>query len=251
METHLQGEKIFTEKKVHSSWIVHIKFASTSEKSEDKQQKKKTYHTNVEPAESDSNGSKSKDEENDEENDEDGNISKYWKFRENLKNVIVESCKNAPHSIRVFRDLKRELRMHQTRSLSNLFRSILNALHDEGVIEKVNIKDEETSRLIYAIKYLKDRQDLKLNMETEFLEMPQLGDNGEDQEDGDDDDEDDDEARFVPSFNVMFPLASQLYQYIYDSKLDGISSRQILLLVLGQPRNRLVERFLRYFQAIS
>ena len=141
--------------------------------------------------------------------------------------------------------------MHQTRSLSNLFRSILNALHDEGVIEKVNIKDEETGRLIYAIKYLKDRQDLKLNMETEFLEMPQLGDNGEDQEDDDDDDEDDDEARFVPSFNVMFPLASQLYQYIYDSKLDGISSRQILLLVLGQPRNRLVERFLRYFQAIS
>ena len=44
--------------------------------------------------------------------------------------------------------------MHQTRSLSNLFRSI-NALHDEGVIEKVNIKDEETGRLIYAIKYLK------------------------------------------------------------------------------------------------
>ena len=41
METHLQGEKIFTEKKVHSSWIVHIKFASISEKSEDKQQKKK------------------------------------------------------------------------------------------------------------------------------------------------------------------------------------------------------------------
>lgn len=240
-------KRFFTEKKVHSSWIVHIKFASTSEKSEDKQQKKKTDHTNVEPVESDSNGSKSKDEENDEENDEDGNISKYWKFRENLKNVIVESCKNAPHSIRVFRDLKRELRMHQTRSLSNLFRSILNALHDEGVIEKVNIKDEETGRLIYAIKYLKDRQDLKLNMETEFLEMPQLGDNGEDQEDGDDDDEDDDEARFVPSFNVMFPLASQLYQYIYDSKLDGISSRQILLLVLGQPRNRLVERFFEIF----
>ncbi|KAF6071447.1 B-block binding subunit of TFIIIC family protein [Candida albicans] len=227
-------KRFFTEKKVHSSWIVHIKFASISEKSEDKQQKKKTDHTNVEPVESDSNGSKSKDE----ENDEDGNISKYWKFRENLKNVIVESCKNAPHSIRVFRDLKRELRMHQTRSLSNLFRSILNALHDEGVIEKVNIKDEETSRLIYAIKYLKDRQDSKLNMETEFSEMPQLGDNGEDQEDGDDDDEDDDEARFVPSFNVMFPLASQLYQYIYDSKSDGISSRQILSSVLGQPRNR-------------
>ena len=83
------GRKDFTEKKVHSSWIVHIKFASTSEKSEDKQQKKKTYHTNVEPAESDSNGSKSKDEENDEENDEDGNISKYWKFRENLKMLLL------------------------------------------------------------------------------------------------------------------------------------------------------------------
>ena len=233
-------KRFYTEKKVHTNWIVHIKFASTSEKPEDKQTKKKLDHTNEE----------SNDPNKDEENEEDSNISGYWTFRENLKNVIVESCKNAPHSVRVFRDLKRELRMHETRSLSNLFRAIVNVLHNKGLIEKVNIKDEETDRLIYAIKYLKDPEDSKLNMETEFLEIPLLGDNGEDQEDGDDDEEDDDdEARFVPSFNIMFPLASQLYQYIYDSKLEGISTRQMLLLVFGQPRNRLVERFFEIFSS--
>ena len=73
-------------------------------------------------------------------------------------------------------------------------------------MEKVNIRDKETNKLIYALKFVKDPQDELIdNDESEFNGLNTQSDekqqNGDTLDDDDDDDIETDENKSVVLFN--------------------------------------------------
>ncbi|KAL6451794.1 hypothetical protein SBY92_003102 [Candida maltosa Xu316] len=228
--------RYYVARKVHSNWMVHVKFATSVESNDDEQPQQPQ---NSKKSTSKSNGN---DEENRNTNEVGDDTDQYVKSREQLRVNIIDACRDAPHQIRVFRDLKKELRMDQSVPRSRLFSAMVEILHKEGIVERVNITDSVTGRLIYAIKFLKDPDTPTSDLDNKLDELSEMTMIKE--EEDDDDVEDDGANKAFPLMNTMFPMIPLVCQAISNSKSEGITSRNLVVSIYGDTRHRLVERSL-------
>lgn len=252
----IKESAFYAKRKSHSNLIIHLKFAGSvgdtiddgsSQDNQKKPKKKKAPVKSTGGGEGDEDGEANNDDADADEEEEDGGTRYYWRSRERVRNHIIEACKNAPHQIRVFRDLKRELRMHNSQVKSHFFTAITKFLHNEGIVEKVNIRDKETNKLIYALKFVKDPQDELIdNDESEFNGLNTQSDekqqNGDTLDDDDDDDIETDENKSVVLFNNFFPLTVLTAQAVQESKDSGTTIKEIIRSLFGDSRHRMVER---------
>ncbi|RCK55775.1 Transcription factor tau subunit [Candida viswanathii] len=226
--------RFYAKRKAHSNLIIHMKFASSigdsiNDGSEEEKKPKKKAAPKAAEGEDKENG------EGDGEDDDEGGAAFYWRSRDRVRNHIIEACKVAPHQVRVFRDLKRELRLHSSKARSHLFTAITNVLHNAGIVEKINIRDRDTDRLIYALRFVKDPQaEFVDNDDAEFAAT-----NGNQDEE---EEEDAEENKVFPLYNNLFPLTVLTAQEIYNSKQNGTTIKAIVQSLCGEPRHRMLER---------
>lgn len=165
-----------------------------------------------------------------------------------LKQLIINSAKNATNQLRGFHDLKVELNMLSKTSGSKLFGDIVESLHRQGYVEKVMVKEKETDLAIYAIKYLKDLPK-DLNTSRDFVEVYTSEKN---------DDESSslvstpglpDDYETFPTFNTFFPIVSQIHQSIVSNE-TGITSKEVVRNISGvsgfRPWVRLLDNLASY-----
>lgn len=156
------------------------------------------------------------------------------------KQYIVDAVKAAPNKLRGFRDLKVELKLDKSKSLTKFFRSIVENLDKRGFVERLMVKEADDMPLVYCIRYVKD-------LTSEFQDA---GDDLADILDADiktiqtdvgDVDEDEDMldpdassgADRIPSISKVFPLQNQIYQHILSRSTAGATSMEIVRALTG------------------
>lgn len=107
------------EKKLHTSLLVHSKFAA--------------YNSS----------------DNDDMLESSKNLNK-------LRQYIMDAVKKAPNQLRAFRDLKGEMGLDGDKSSSRLYDSVIRTLAKNGCVEKLNVQLPENRGSVLCVKYVKD-----------------------------------------------------------------------------------------------
>lgn len=154
-----------------------------------------------------------------------------------FKQLIVQAVKQAPTNLRIFKDLKSQLKLDDCKSAHKFFDAMVESLHKNGYVEKVMVKDSEIDRLIYCVKYVKDLprvlydvydyiedpSNISLQIEEDMKSSP---------------------IQLPPTINHFFPLAHQLYQQIVDVGSSGATVKAIVRNVSGDATYRPLVRLL-------
>ncbi|KAI5949900.1 TFC3 [Candida jiufengensis] len=208
--------KFYEEKRLHSTWCVHYKFSGST-------------NTNHE--------------------EEDNSI----KTPSKLKEYIVKDLKSATNNIRIFRDLKVELNMHNNKQTNRLFGAVIDTLAENGFVEKITVPDKDhPERNLYAIKLLKDLPNQKQNDILENLDLMRktearnqsLDDDDDDDNNNQEEDEEEDKNLTIAKFTDLFPLPTQIYYAIKASGKNGLTAKQIVSQITGDYRHKSILRIL-------
>jgi transcription factor C subunit 3 len=158
------------------------------------------------------------------------------------KQYIVDAVKAAPNKLRGFRDLKVELKLDKSKSLTKFFRSIVENLDKRGFVERLMVKEADDMPLVYCIRYV---QDLSSDFQDAGDDLADIldDDNKTNQTRTDVDHEDDDEDMLhpdassgtdrIPSISKVFPLQNQIYQHILSRSTAGATSMEIVRALTG------------------
>lgn len=158
-----------------------------------------------------------------------------------FKQLIVQTVKEAPNHLRVFKELKAQLKLDSSKSAHKFFDAMVEKLHKNGNVEKVMVRDSETDRLVYCIKFIKDLpRDLfdvydyietldnsVLSIDTEVPKLDNL----------------------KPALvNVFFPFSNQMYEQIRISNEAGAAVKEVVRNLSG---NAAYRPFVRLLDSIS
>lgn len=160
-----------------------------------------------------------------------------------LRQMIVQAVKEAPHDLRGFNDLKRELKLDSTKSASKYFGVLVEFLHKNGYVEKVYVKDE-AERVVYSIKFIRDLP-IDLDNASDYVEL--FGSNTISDLPVDDFGEKaEDESDRIPLFNNIFPITTQVNQKINSTRGAGTTAREIVSSLSGASSYRPWNRWLEF-----
>ncbi|ODV76671.1 RNA polymerase III transcription factor [Suhomyces tanzawaensis NRRL Y-17324] len=162
-----------------------------------------------------------------------------------LRQLIVQSVRDAPNNLRGFNDLKKELNLNSNKSNSKFFGAIVEALHKSGYVEKLMVRSAEDERLVYSIKFLKDLPKDMINS-SDYVDMLNSFDNVED----DFFEEKDEGKEKYPLVNSIYPISSQIHQQISSTRDVGITSKNIVTNLSGtagyRPWTRILDSMSSY-----
>lgn len=158
-----------------------------------------------------------------------------------FKQLIVEETKKAPTHLRVFKELKAQLKLDGTKSDHKFFDAMVEYLHKNGYVEKLLVRDTESDRLVYCIKYIKDLPrvlfdvyDYIENSDNPVLLIEAASSRVS--------------KLKTPIINGFFPLSNQMYHQIKTTNEIGASVMDVVRNVSGTASYR---PFVRLLDSIS
>ena len=157
-----------------------------------------------------------------------------YKFRQ----YIVQSVKDAPNQLRGFKDLKKELKMDNSKSSHKFFGSMVEYLHSNGYVERLMVNEPESERLVYCIKYIKDLP-RDLYDVSDYIDIEQ-DDSNKSETNG----EDEVVTDKVALINDFFPFSVQMYQQILSTGTSGAAAKEIIRNITGNSAYRPFARLL-------